>query len=82
MTRDAADADAVAIEHLLWSRERGCSPADVIASVGVAWPSPRPPPWHDAQFVLAIRWHQMQRSRPKLSELSGVEATTDGMPNC
>lgn len=59
MTRDVADADAIAIEHVLWVREQGCSPADVIASVGVAWHSPPPPSWNDAQFVLAIRWHQI-----------------------
>ncbi len=82
MTRDAADADAVAIDHLLWVREQEGSPADVLASLGVAWLSPRPPSWHDAQFVLVIRWHQLQRSPPKLSELSGVEATTNGMANC
>jgi hypothetical protein len=27
MTADLVDADVVAIEHLLWAREQGCSPA-------------------------------------------------------
>jgi hypothetical protein len=59
VTADTVDADVVAIEHLLWAREQGCSPADVLASVGVGWPCRRPPSWGDAQFVLAIRWRRL-----------------------
>jgi hypothetical protein len=61
MTADPVDADAIAIEHLLWAREQGCSPADVLASVGVGWPCRRPPRWDDAQFALAIRWRRLRR---------------------
>jgi hypothetical protein len=69
MTRNPAntDADAIAIEHLLWAREQGCSPNDVLTSVGVGWPCRRPPTWHDAQFVLAILWRRLRRRRELLS---------------
>lgn len=82
MTPDAADADAIAIEHLLWAKEVESSPADVLTSIGVGWPCPRPPSWHDAQFALAIRWREMQRSRLKLTEVSGEVASIDELSNC
>jgi hypothetical protein len=67
MTPDLVDADAIAIEHLLWAREQGCSPAEVLASVGVGRPCRRPPSWHDVQFVLAIHWRRLRRESSQTS---------------
>jgi hypothetical protein len=80
MTPDPVDADVVAIEHLLWAREQGCSPADVLASVGVGWPCRRPPSWDDAQFVLAIRWRRLRRQASQTGESGAIRCGKRNSP--
>lgn len=80
MTADRADADAIAIEHLLWAREQGCSPADVLASVGVGWPCRREATWHDAQFVLAIRWRRLHRKASQTGEGGAIRSRKRNIP--
>jgi hypothetical protein len=58
---DIGDADAIAIEHLLWAIEDGHGPELVLAAVGVRWPCRRPPTWHDVHLVLSLRWRRLTR---------------------
>lgn len=59
------EADAVAIEHVLWAAGQGMSPASVLDSVGIVMPGAS---WDDAQMGLRLRWRAMQdapRPRPR-----------------
>jgi hypothetical protein len=74
MTPDPADA--IAIEHLLWARERGDGPAEVIDSVGITWPCARPPSWHDAQLALSVIRRRLSRKLMPRSATTSCSPTT------
>lgn len=60
------DADAVAIEHVIWAAGEGLRPVDVLAAIGVFW-APAAPTWDDVQLALRIAWRRLreiERARP------------------
>jgi hypothetical protein len=49
-------ASTIAIEHVLWAKERGLSPLDIFRLVGMRWTSLREPSWDDAVLALSRTW--------------------------
>lgn len=59
MTRPPLERDqasAIAVEHVLWAKERGLSPIDIFGSVGMPWSTLREPSWDDAVLALSRTW--------------------------
>ena len=49
----------IAIEHVLWAASRRMSARDLIASIGIRWPTDREPSWHDAAQALVWKRHRL-----------------------
>ena len=62
----------IAIEHVLWAASRQMSARDLMASIGIDWPSWREPSWHDATQALVWKRHRLTASRNNVIALRRV----------
>lgn len=53
------EADAVAIEHVLWCASEGFTARQVLAAADIHWPASGEPDWHDCARGLAIAWRRL-----------------------
>lgn len=53
------EAQAVAIEHVLWAVGQRMTAREVLLAAGINWPEHSAPSWHDCVRGLAISWRRL-----------------------